>query len=395
MKKMLKEIEDEKIAEQKAKEEAGKKEVVTEDILKLADKMAEKIAKSIVEAKGGNSVDQKQLKEHLFNPRNGFQAIEYPEDLTNLSADDKISVFFKSFLNYKTDEKSNKVFKALVEGTSADGGYLVPKELATEVWRILPDISVMRQIARVIPMSTRTLDLNSLTARPVAYWIGEYNTKTTTSAEFGQVTLTANKLVCLLPVTHELLQDANISLANLVIQLFAEALGVAEDKAFFSGSGTSQPKGINQETLTSVAAGGAVTMDHIIDLIDSVPARVSASPRTSFVGHRYVKRILRKLKDTTNQYIWRDGGFANNGQTTKLPDTLYGYPFHEQNDLSSHELYFGDWSFYLIGDRQMITVDSTNEGGDAWRQDATEYKAVERVDGAAVLTTPFAKITGI
>jgi HK97 family phage major capsid protein len=390
LKKLLGEIEAEKVEK---KEE--KKEVVTTDIGKLADEMADKIAKAIVDAKGGNSKDQEEVKEKFFNPKNGFQAIQYPTDYKNLDAPNKIAVFFKAFMNKDTDEMSNRVFKALVEGTNADGGYLVPEELATEVWRVLPDISVMRQIARVIPMSSRTMDLNSLTARPVAYWIGEYNTKTTSSAEFSQVTLTANKLVCLLPVTHELLQDANIALANLVIQLFAEAIGLAEDKAFFCGTDTTQPRGINQETLTTVSAGGAITFDHIIALIDSVPGRVSASPRTAFVGNRYVKRLLRQLKDTTNQYIWRDGGFVNHGQVTKLPDQLYGYPFYEQNDISQDELYFGDWSFYIIGDRQLITVDSTNEGGDAWRRDATEYKAVERVDGRAVLTTPFAKINTI
>lgn len=390
LKKLLKEIEDEKLK----KEEDGKK-VETTDIGKLADAMADKIAKAIVEAKGGNSTDEKQLKEKFFNRENGFKAIQYPENIKALTGPDKIAVFFKAFMNKGSDEQSNQVFKALVEGTTTDGGFLVPEELSTEVWRVLPDVSVMRRLARVIPMSTRTLDLNSLTARPVAYWIGEYNTKTTSSAEFGQVTLTANKLVCLLPVTHELLADANIALANLVIQLFAEAIGLAEDKAFFTGTDTTQPKGINQESLTTVNAGGALSFDHVIALLDSVPARVSASPRAAIVGNRYVKRILRTIKDSTNQYIWRDGGYVNNGQTTKLPDTLYGYPFYEQNDLSQDELYFGDWSFYIIGDRQQITVDSTNEGGDAWRRDATEYKAVERVDGRAVLTLPFAKINNI
>jgi len=83
------------------------------------------------------------------------------------------------------------------------------------------------------------------------------------------------------------------------------------------------------------------------------------------------------------------------GQTERLPDTLYGYPYYEQNSLPQNRIYFGDWSFYIIGDRQQITVSSTNEGGDAWRRDATEFKAVERVDGRAVLTTPFAYIDNV
>ena len=86
---------------------------------------------------------------------------------------------------------------------------------------------------------------------------------------------------------------------------------------------------------------------------------------------------------------------ANNGETKRLPDTLYGYPFHEENDLSQSELYFGDWAFYIIGDRQTVSVKTTTEGGDAWRRNGMEIKAVERVDGRAVMASPFAKVTGI
>lgn len=390
MKKLFEEI----LAEKKeAKKEEEKVEV---DLQKVADSLTEKIVKAITDVKGGNSTDQRQLKEKLFNPANGYQAIKYPENLDNLTDEQKIVTFFKAFINHKDDEQSNKVFKALVEGTTTDGGYLVPAPLANEVWRILPDFAVMRRIARTIPMASRTLALNSLTARPVAYWTSEYASKSTSSADFYQVTLTANKLVALLPVTHELLADANINLANFVIELFAEALAVGEDKAFFTGSGTGQPRGIDQETITTVSAGGAINFDHVIALIDSVPSRVAQSPRASFVANRYVKRLLRNVKDTANNYIWRDGSVGRmSGQTEKLPDTVYGYNFYEQNDLSQDELYFGDWSYYIIGDRQQITVAQTNEGGDAWRRDATEFKAVERVDGRAVMVGAFAKVNTI
>jgi HK97 family phage major capsid protein len=58
-------------------------------------------------------------------------------------------------------------------------------------------------------------------------------------------------------------------------------------------------------------------------------------------------------------------------------------------------LYFGDWSFYIIADRQTLAVKTTTEGGDAWRRNSIEIKAVERVDGRAVILSPFAKLTGI
>ncbi|KKQ35587.1 MAG: hypothetical protein US51_C0002G0020, partial [Microgenomates group bacterium GW2011_GWA2_37_6] len=45
--------------------------------------------------------------------------------------------------------------------------------------------------------------------------------------------------------------------------------------------------------------GASPTLDDVIDLIDLVPQRVTQSPKAAFVGHRKVKRVLKKLKDQT------------------------------------------------------------------------------------------------
>lgn len=367
----------------------------------LATSIAEKLAGIIAAKKGISDEDKsdlnKDIKRKIFTTWGGLKEVSYPTDLKSLSKDEKITTFFKALVYSKHDQASQQVLRALTE-VDSEGGYLVPEELRTEVFRILPDMAIMRNLARVLPMSSDTLKINSLSARPTAYWTGEYQSKSTTSAEFGQITLSPNDLVCLLPISEQLLADANIGLVQFIIQLFAEAIGVAEDKAFFTGSGSGQPKGISQESLRSIAkAGASANIDDIIDLIDLVPSRVVQSPKTAFVGHKHVKKVFRKVKDTDGDYIWRDGkgGVGGGGESIRLPDTLYGYPFYEQNDLNQTELYFGDWSMYIIGDRQTMAVQTTTEGGDAWRRNAMEIKAVERVDGKAVITSPFAKLTGL
>lgn len=377
--------------------EAGDSKVVAD----LATSIAEKLAGIISEKKGTSEADKSgltnEIKTKIFTSWGGAKEISYPTDLKSLSKDEKIVTFFKALVFSKHDPQSQQVLRALVEGTDSEGGYLVPEELRTEVFRVLPDMTVMRKLARVIPMTTDTLKLNSLGARPVAYWTGEYQSKSTTSAEFNQVVLSPNDLVCLLPVSEQLLADANINLVQFIIELFAEAIGLAEDKAFFTGSGSGQPRGISIESISTVDAGGNPTFDDIIDLIDAVPSRVTSSPKAAFVGHRNAKRAFRKMKDSDGSYVWRDGGSSsnNNGETVRLPNTLYGYPFYEQNDLPQSQLYFGDWSMYIIGDRQTMAVSTTTEGGDAWRRNAMEIKCVERVDGRAVLTSPFAKIINL
>lgn len=384
LKEMLKEIQNEEVEKQKAE-----KEVEVKDVNSIVDKLGEKIVEAIKEAKGVSEKDAKDFQSEFFNKENGMKGIQYPElnKLSSLSKDEKIVTWFKALVNKDKDPQAFATFKALVEGTDAQGGYLVPEELRTEVYRILPDVALMRKLALVLPMNTDTLNLSTLLTSPEAYWTAEYASKSTTSATFGRVTLNPTDLVCLLPVTHQLLNDANINLVQFIVQLFTEAIAKAEDKAFFTGSGTGQPKGINQETLTSINAGGTGDFDDVSSLMYRVPQSVRSSPRAAFVAHYRVIDLLRKVKDTTGRYIWEPSVQVG------TPERVMGKPIYEQNDLGTNELYFGDWSGYVIGDRQQIVVETTTEGGESWRRNSMEIKAVERVDGTCALTGKFAKIT--
>jgi len=386
--------EDAKDVKNESKEE--EKEVKVEaPINDLVDKIGEKIANAIKEAKGGDGEDVEKLKSKIHDNLQDQNAVKYPSlgELKDLSDDDTIVYFFKALMNKDKDLEAMEVFKALVEGTNADGGFLVPAPLATEVWRILPDLSIMRRIGRVMQMTSQTLGLNRLTGSPVAYWTDEYATKATTSAEFAQKTLTAYKLVCRLPASHELVQDANINIIEFIIELFAEAIARAEDDAFFTGTGVGQPRGVTIETITNQSAGATLDFDDIIALIHLLPQAERGSTSAAFVGNSSTLRLLRQVKDTNGDYIWRiDGGATTSGQQKRLPDMVYGYPYYEQNDLGD-ELYFGNWKKYIIGDRKELTVETTNVGGTAWERDATEVKSVERVGGRMVDERAFAKLT--
>lgn len=359
----------------------------------LADKLYSKIAESIAKLSGETKEDQKKIKEKLFSKKGMLLGYPSNSQLDTLDKDQKIVTFMKALIHSKEDPDAMRVLKALNEGTAADGGYLVPEELRSEIWRILPDFTVMRRLARVLPMSTDTLLLNKLTVLPEAYWTSEYQSKTTTSAEFGQISLTPYKLVCLLPVTEELVSDANIDLVNFILEIFAERIGTKEDAAFFTGSGTGQPTGLVGALGTAVNGGNAGTFDDILDLIYSVPqsargtARRGTPSSVAFVANFKTIKSLRKLKDSNGQPIWKPG-HPDNGD----PDRLYGYPVYEQNSLADKTVVFGDYRFYIIGDRQTLTVRTTMEGGDAWRRDSIEIKAKVRVDGEPIITSMFAKL---
>src|SRR3989304_9045911 len=112
----------------------------------LASKVAEKLAGLISEKKGLTVADRGDLGNHIktkiFTSWGGLKEIEYPSDLKSLTKEEKIVNFMKALVYSNADEGSRQVLRALTEGTDAEGGYLVPEELRTEVFRVLPDITV-------------------------------------------------------------------------------------------------------------------------------------------------------------------------------------------------------------------------------------------------------------
>lgn len=398
LKKLLSEIDTEKESEAETKREEKVEDKKVEADININDtlsKLAENLVTAVKTQLGGDAKDAEALKARIYSEKDGLKTIKSPsvKELGNLSDSEKIGAFFKSlFHSHKTSEDI-AILKGLSEGSDADGGYLVPTPLHSEVYRLLGDLAVMRKLATEIPMTSETLKIPTLTADPAAYWIGERVTKTTTSAEFSQPTLTANKLVARILISEELNDDAIVAMVPFITNLFAEKIAAAEDKAFFTGTGTGQPRGISIETITSPAASATFVFDDLITLMNSVRQSVRDARNAAFIGNNKVLQKIYKMKDTSNQYIWRMPGGSIASQTDRLPEMIYGRPIYEQNDLPSRELYFGDWSKYFIGDRKQLYVKTTDQNETAWTQDAIDIKAVERVDGRASILGAFAKLT--
>lgn len=167
-------------------------------------------------------------------------------------------------------------------------------------------------------------------------------------------------------------------MVKLIIDLFAERIAEEEDKVITQGSGTGQPTGLTNCTITNVTCSGNLSFDNIINLIYALPSKYRV--RAKFLVHNANIRELRKLKDSQNRYLWQESPAA--GQ----PATIYGYPVIENNWLPESEIYFGDYKAgYWLGDRKRMTVKVTDVGGQAWDNDEIGIRVVERLAGNCVL----------
>lgn len=245
----------------------------------------------------------------------------------------------------------------------------------------------MRSLVRVIPTIRDVLKIPNQISHVKTNWVSETETKSSTSMHFGETSISINTLAGLLYVSEELMADSAVNLMQLIVEDFANAIGAEEDRVIVIGSGTGQPTGIASCTIGSRTCSNPLTADDIINTYYDLPAQYSN--RATWVMNTRTLRAIMTLKDTTNRYLVNDGIMGQNRAQ------IYGRPVVENNNLPSTSLYFGDWSYYILADRQQIAVKTTTEGAGTFEKDEIAIRVTERIGGKCSDGVGFKKLTTI
>ena len=245
----------------------------------------------------------------------------------------------------------------------------------------LDEENIMRKLGTSITTSGEH-EITIAATKPAAAWLSEGQTLTFSNATFNQKTLKAYKLAVGVQVTNELLADSLFDLEAYILDQFGKALSNAEEDKFINGTGTNQPSGILNDAQIGLTTNSAtaITSDEIINLVYSLkrPYRKNAS----FIVNDATLAAIRKLKDTTQNYLWQPSF------STEEPDRLLGYPIYTSAYMPTIEaeakvLIFGDISYYNIGDRGARTFQELKELYAS--SFITGFLMSERVDGVLVL----------
>jgi HK97 family phage major capsid protein len=239
-------------------------------------------------------------------------------------------------------------------------------------------------------MKTNVLTIPIGEHGPDVYWTGEGVTKTTTTMDFSQPTITAYKMASIIYLTDELIEDSAFDLVNVLISRFADRVAEEEDKVITNGAGTTQPTGIfvNATVPTRTCTASGLTFTDIINLIYDLPVKFRANAK--FLIHPQLVRELRLLTDTTGRYMWQEPVSA--GQ----PATIHSYPVIENYWCPQSQIAFGDYRYgYWLGDRQKMTVKITNDTETTFSQDKTAIRVVERIGGDVVIANAIRKLISI
>lgn len=295
-----------------------------------------------------------------------------------------------------------KAYNTYSEKVPSEGGFLVPEEFRSTILRLAMEGAVVRPRATIIPMGSprvnipcidETSRVSSVFGGVVVYRTEEGAELTESSASFASVKLDVTKQTALSHVPNELIRDWGAFGAFMDATLPA-AMAFSEDIDYISGNGVGGPLGgLNAANTALIAVSGE-----------------SAQAVSTIVWENVIKMYARMLPSSLGTAVWiaSPDTFAElatmaltvgtGGSAVWLTDgrgapvlTLLGRPvimsekapaaLGTQGDLS-----FVDWGMYLVGDYQMMTIDSSPHV--KFTSDKTTFRAIARNDGQPWLKSP-------
>jgi len=365
--------------------------------------LSKSIATSVME-ETSKLVDTKLQEKGLSLEKKIFGGVE---EAKKLEGNDRVVKFLQAI--GRGDEAMATALgsqKAMTEGTTTAGGFFVPDEFSSEVTRLAENFGLIRQLARWIPMQRDVLRLPKVTASVSVSWPGEGVAGTASQPTLAQIVLTAKTMVGITPLTNELLADANIDTIGYLVELFAEAIAGEEDNQGLMGSGSPFTgvmidSGVNVVTqATGDTTFAKITGDYLRSMIGSL--KPLALQGAVFVMHRTIWSTVQTLKGTDGQYIASLANPIISKDATAgvgIVGYVWGYPVYlsekmpSSTALSTKYVIFGNLKYLFCGDRQQMTLKTTEEATIAstnmFESNMSAVRVTERIAMAVALPTAF------
>ena len=353
--------------------------------------------------------DTKSVIEDVLKSNVPSQRVPMSDEVVKDEADKGKFKSFGEFLQSVQERNfgGNDVrLRALAESSGEGGGFLVPEEFRSELLRVPMEEGIIRPRARVIPMSTNTVQLprvidtshaSSVFGGVVGYWTEEAGSYTASEPTFGQFELKAKKLTGYTQASDELVADSAIGLEQLLISMFGDAIRFYEEKSFIAGDGAGEPIGIlNADSLISVAkeTGQAPTTINYENLVKMYSRMIQTSLNNAvWVAHPDIIPQLLTMSLTVGT-----GGSAVyvNNAAEGIPTTIFGRPIlfseHCKTLGTVGDIFFADLSYYVIGDRQGVSIASSPHY--RFANGETVWRFTERIDGAPWLNSAITPAEG-
>ncbi len=277
-------------------------------------------------------------------------------------------------------------FKGMNEGTPAQGGYTVPEDIETKINHYRENGDSLQNLITVVPVKTesgaRTFRVRSQqTGFASVAEGGAIGTKDTPN--YTRLEYTVAKYAGIYEATNELMEDSDANIAHELTRWIGTESRVTRNNLILAAI----------KTISSTAiAAGADGLKKALNVTLKPYFRNSAVIVTNQDGLNY----LDTLKDKNDQYLLKpEVADATQYRFAGFPVKVYDNDTMPSNTATSGKLGIP----FIIGDlkeaivmfeRKGVSILSSNVAGNAFAQDMTYFRAIEREvvkvrDSAAVI----------
>lgn len=313
----------------------------------------------------------------VSDPVNSQAGVLPPSSVKNEDPSYK-EVFMKAIRGQNLSHEEASVMQeykaALSENSGKDGGYIVPEDITTTINQFKQTVDSLEQYVNVQPVSTnkgaRTLEKRAASTpfAPLSEYGKPNAMQEIASPEFDRLSYAIEDYAGFLPVPNDLLDDTDQALEEYLRQWIAKK---------------------------SIATRNYLILQELNKLT-----------KVDFVDYKGIKTALNVTLDPafaaganifTNQdgFNYLDQLEDKNGRPLLQPDPtnptrslLSGKPVITLSNKTIATDKDGKAPFIvgnlkeaiILWDRKQLSIDMTKEGGNAWRTNTSEFRAIERED---------------
>lgn len=263
--------------------------------------------------------------------------------------------------------------EGMVEGTPADGGLLVPKDIQTminEQKRALSPLSDLFTVETVTSNTgTRVRDTSPTTGFTKIAEMGEIDK--TDKPTFASVEYNVQKYALIVPVSNDLLADTDQNLLAYLSRWLGKKAVITENSLLLGLLKTLDG------SATAITAADAIKNLKTMRNTNLDPAFIAGM---SYITNQSGFNFLDTLTDNDGRPLLQPNVAAGTGY-------MFGNkPIHIISDAllpnaDTTPIYMGDFKqFGTLFRRAVMSIKSTDVGGDAWGTDSTEVRAITRLD---------------
>ncbi|MEI2316492.1 phage major capsid protein [Bacillus anthracis] len=322
-----------------------------------------------------NYLAMKQIQ--VPEPVNSQAGVLPPASVKNEDPSYK-DVFMKAIRGQSLSHEEASVMQeykaALSENSGKDGGYIVPEDITTTINQLKQTVDNLEQYVNVQPVSTnkgaRTLEKRAASTpfAPLSEYGKPNAMQEIASPEFDRLSYAIEDYAGFLPVPNDLLDDTDQALEEYLRQWIAKK-SIATRNYLILQELNKLTK-VDFKDYKGIKTALNVTLD---------PAfAAGANIFTNQDGFNY----LDQLEDKNGRPLLQpDPTNPTRSLVSGKPViTLSNKTIATDKDGKAPFIVGNLKEAIILWDRKQLSIDMTTEGGNAWRTNTSEFRAIERED---------------